>query len=78
MTPDQIASLAASLKDNEAFQATLTRQRSNALELLATMKRDNEMGFYAAQAIVLVIDEIRGDLEQFIRSGKAPKPPGLA
>lgn len=78
MTPDQLASLASSLKDNEAFQAALEMQRNRALEMLATINRDDEQGFYAAQAIVAVVDSIRGDLDGFIRAGKPPKPAGIA
>ncbi len=78
MTPDQLAQLAMSLRDNEAFQATLDNQRSSALEALATMKREDEQGFYEAQAIVRVIDGIKADLDQFIRAGKPPKAVGIA
>jgi hypothetical protein len=78
MTPDQIASLAASLKDNEAFQLALSNTRSEALEALATIKRDDEEAFYLAQATVKVVDYLRGNLEQFIRSGAPKKPAGIA
>jgi hypothetical protein len=78
MTPDQIASLAQSLKDNEVFQQALTAIRDDALNALATMPRSDEQAFYSAQARVAVVDDIRGNLDQFIRSGAAKKPPGLA
>ena len=52
MTPEQLAQLAQSLKDNEAFQMVLESQRSSALERLATMPRSDEQAFYAAQAVV--------------------------
>lgn len=78
MTAEQLASLAQSLKDNEAFQAALDNQRSNALEALAVMSREDAERFYSMQVTVRVIDEIRADLEQFIRSGQPRKAPGIA
>jgi len=78
MTPDQLSALAQSLQDNEAFQAALDGQRGRALEKLAIVPRSDEQGFYAAQAIVAVVDEIRSDLEAFIRAGKPKGPPGIA
>jgi hypothetical protein len=78
MTPDQIASLAQSLKDNEVFQQALTAIRDDALNALAAMPRSDEQAFYSAQARVAVVDDIRGNLDQFIRPGAAKKPPGLA
>lgn len=78
MTAEQLASLAQSLRDNEAFQAALDSQRSSALEALAVMSRDDVERFYSMQVTVRVIDEIRADLEQFIRSGKPKTPPGIA
>jgi hypothetical protein len=78
VTPANLASLAQSLKDNEAFQAVLAGQRSAALEKLATMRRDDEQAFYAMQAIVAVIDGINSDLEAFVRAGAVKQKPGLA
>lgn len=78
VTPEQTASLAQSLKDNEAFQLALTNIRDEALNALATMPRADEAAFYSAQARVAVVDDIRGNLDQFIRSGAAKSPPGLA
>jgi hypothetical protein len=78
LTKEQLAALAQSLKDNEAFQAVLDGQRSNALENLATMRRDDEQAFYASQAIVAVVDGIRTDLDAFVRAGAAKKKPGIA
>jgi hypothetical protein len=72
------AALAQSLKDNEAFDRALKMIRADALERLATLPRGDEEAFYAAQARVAVVDDIRGNLEQFIRSGTAKKPPGIA
>lgn len=78
MTSDQLASLAQSLRDNEIFQQALTNIRSDALERLATLPHDDEEGFHSAQARVAVVDELRAGIEQFIRSGRPTKPPGLA
>lgn len=78
MTPEQKAELAQSLVGNEAFQEALDNQRTAALERLATMARDDARSFYAAQAIVAVIDGIRSDLDAFVRSGKPARKPGIA
>ncbi len=78
MTPVQLGQLAQSLKDNEAFQLALSGQRAAALERLATMPRSDEQAFYAAQAIVAVVDGINADLAQFIRAGQPKKAPGIA
>jgi hypothetical protein len=78
VTPDQLASLAQSLKDNEAFQGALAQIRANALERLATLPHSEAEAFYSAQARVAVVDELRDNLEQFIRSGAEKKKPGLA
>jgi hypothetical protein len=78
VTPDQLASLAQSLKDNEVWQEAMDKVRADALEQLATLPRSDEQGFYSAQARVAVVDELRDNLEQFIRSGAEKKKPGLA
>lgn len=78
MTPDQLASLAMSLKDNEAFQEALDTIRADALDTLATINPASTNAIIEQQAIVKVVDNLRGNLEQFIRSGKAPKPAGIA
>ena len=78
MTPEQLASLASSLRDNEAFQLALDNARNGALERLATTEPTNTVAILANQAVVKVIDELRGDLEQFIRSGTPRKPAGIA
>lgn len=72
------AQLAQSLKDNEAFQRALDSIRSGALEALATMQRDDEAAFHAAQATVRVVDEIRADLDAFVRAGQPKQAPGIA
>mgnify|MGYP001548180724 FL=1 len=78
MTPEQLASLASSLRDNEAFQLALDNARNGALERLTTTEPTNTVAILANQAVVKVIDELRGDLEQFIRSGTPRKPAGIA
>jgi hypothetical protein len=78
MTPDQLASLAQSLKDNEVFQRALTSIRDDALNALATMPRSDEDGFYSARARVAVVDALRDNIEQVIRSGRLKSAPGLA
>ena len=78
MTPEQLASLASSLKDNEALNLALDNARNGALERLATTEPTNTVAILANQAVVKVIDELRGDLDQFIRSGQPKKPAGIA
>jgi hypothetical protein len=78
VTAEQLASLANGLKDNEAFQQALAQQRSNALERLAIMDHGDTNAFYAAQAMVAVVDGINENLEQFIRSGAKKPKPGIA
>lgn len=78
MTPDQLASLAQSLKDNEVYQQALAKIRAEALERLAGIPYEARDEFYTNQAIVKVADELRDNLEQFIRSGKPKPPAGIA
>lgn len=78
MTPEQIAQQAASLGDNDAFNAALDHLRDDALASLATISRNNIDAFYRAQAAVKVVDDIRADLERFLRAGQPKKPPGIA
>lgn len=77
MTPTQLASLAQSLKDNEAFQEAIDMTRSNALEMLAIIPASDIEAIQKNQATVRVVDDIRANLEQFIRSGTAAKAPGI-
>lgn len=78
MTPDTLAADAASLRDNEAFQRACDVTRADALDKLSTIDADDKNGILKLQATVAVVDEIRGHIEQFIRSGTKPKPPGIA
>jgi hypothetical protein len=78
MTADQLASLAMSLRDNEAFQHALNLTRENARDGLCQANASDAQTIMHFQAIVTVVDDIRGNFEQFIRSGKPTKPPGIA
>lgn len=78
MTKEQLASLAHSLKDNEAFQQALNDQRSGALDALATIRADDILGIQEHQATVRVVDGIRANLDQFISNGAPPKAIGIA
>ena len=78
MTKEQLASLAHSLKDNEAFQQALNDQRSGALDALATIRADDILGIQEHQATVRVVDGIRANLDQFIRSGTKRPASGIA
>lgn len=72
------AQLAASLKDNEAFQAALDNVRQSAIDHLCAADPDDKNSIIAMQATVRVVDDIRADLERFIRSGSPVKRPGIA
>jgi hypothetical protein len=76
---EQAAELARSLRDNEVFQAALDGLRDDALDRLASLKaREDVDQIIECQATVKVVDNLRADLEQFIRSGRKRKKPGLA
>lgn len=72
------AQLAQSLRDNEAFQKSLDNIRQAAVDALLNASPDDKNSIIAMQATVRVVDDIRGNLEQFIRSGKPQKRPGIA
>jgi len=78
MTPEQIASLAQSLEDNEAFQLALDKTRTGALEALASADATDSDFIRTQQATIRVVDEIKANLAQFIRSGAPKKPAGIA
>lgn len=73
-----LAELAASLRDNEAFQAALSAIRSEALENLAILPALETEGIRNNQATVRVVDELRANLAGFIRAGQERKPLGIA
>jgi len=78
VTADQLAQQAASLRDNEAFQAALDNLRAGALEALARVAATDAEAIHAHQATVRVVDDLRGDIEAFIRSGLPRKAAGIA
>jgi len=69
---------AMSLRDNEAFQAALDSLKTGALEALARIDADDTNGILKLQATVHVVDEIRDNLDGFIRSGVAKPKAGIA
>jgi hypothetical protein len=71
------ASLAQGLKDNEAFQAALDAIRENARDSLGTVAATDADAIRKHQATVQVVDDIRDNLVQMIRSGKPRSAPGL-
>ena len=73
-----LANLAMSLRDNEAFQAALNSVRENAIDTLIGISADDKNGLLKAQATVAVVDDIRGNLEAFIRQGVVRAPAGIA
>lgn len=73
-----LGALAQSLKDNEAFQAALDGIREDARDKLGTVLATDADTIREHQATIRVVDQIRGNLGQFVRSGRPPKPPGLA
>ena len=78
MSVENLAAEAASLRDNEAFQASLSGIKARALEVLSTIDADDTLGILKQQAIVKVVDDLNGDLEGFIARGKPKRPPGIA
>lgn len=69
---------AMSLRDNEAFQRALNLLRANALEALVRVPATDVEAIRDYQATVRVVDQLRDDLEGFIRSGQPRKSPGIA
>ncbi len=76
MTPDQIASLAQSLKDNEVFQNALDTIRSDALESLVLTNPTDVVEINKHQATVRVVDALRSNFDMVIQSvqGRSKKP----
>lgn len=72
------ASLAQSLRDNEAFQEALNTIREDARDKLGAVDPNNADAIREHQATIRVVDELRGNLEQMIRGGAPKKPPGIA
>jgi hypothetical protein len=78
MEADQIAQLAMSLRDNEAFQMALDGIRGDALDALVRADATDAPSIHKHQATVRVVDNLRADLDGFIRQGQAKTKPGLA
>lgn len=78
MDADQIAQQAMSLRDNEVFQMALDGLRTDALDALIRADATDAPAINKHQATVRVVDELRADLEGFIRSGQPKTKPGLA
>jgi hypothetical protein len=72
------AQLAQSLKDNEAFQRALDIVKSGAIEALCTIDHDDAKGVLKLQATIGVVNDIRDNLDAFIRQGKPKDKPGIA
>lgn len=73
-----LAQQAMSLRDNEAFQASLSNIKASALDKLSVIDADDKNGILKAQATVQVVEAIRDDIEAFIRAGKPRGAPGIA
>lgn len=78
MNAETLANEAMSLRDNEAFQLALTNMRNTAVEALVRVKATDTEAIHTYQAIVKVVDELRTDLDGFIRSGQPKTAPGIA
>jgi hypothetical protein len=74
----ELSAEAMSLRDNPAFQTALDRLKTGALEALAKINADDKNGILKLQATVHVVDEIRDNLDAFIRSGVAKPKAGIA
>lgn len=77
MTRQELAAEAQRLKDNEAFQLALDHMRSAALEGFVRTSATDAEAIRDHQAKVWVVDELRGDIEAFIRNGQPKKPAGI-
>lgn len=72
------AALALSLKDNEAFQRALDKIKDGAIEALCTIDHDDAKGILKLQATIGVVNDIRDNLDAFVRQGKPKDKPGIA
>jgi hypothetical protein len=77
MTDAQLAHEADNIRQNEAFQKALDKQRTDALERLATVDATNTEMIHHLQAVVRVVDDLRGNLDAFIRAGQPKRQPGI-
>lgn len=72
-----LAQLSQALADNEVFQAALDAMRSSALEGLAIAAPTDTDKIRDLQARIKVVDELRGNLADFIRLGRPKQKPGI-
>lgn len=80
MTEDDKARLKAEaqrIKENEAFQAAMTAMRNDALEALARTLATDADTIRDLQAKARVVDDLRDNLEAFIRNGSSRKATGI-
>ena len=77
MDKAQLAAEAQRLKDNEAFQLALDHMRTEATEGLVRTSAADAETIRDFQAKARVVDELRGNLDAFIRSGMPKKPSGI-
>lgn len=77
MDKDQLAREAQNLKENEVFQLALDTMRSEALEALVRIEATEADLIRSHQARVRVVDDLRGNLEAFIRAGLPKKAHGI-
>lgn len=78
MDKAQLAREAQNLRDNEVFMFALDAMRSEAIQGLVSAAPTDAETIRNHQAKVHVVDELRGSIEAFIRSGQPKKTPGIA
>jgi hypothetical protein len=77
MDKAQLAAEAQRIKENEAFQAALDAMRRDAVEGLVRTPATDIEAIRDHQARARVVDELRGNLEAFIRQGAPRKATGI-
>lgn len=78
MDAEQIAQQAMSLRDNDAFQRALDGIRSDAMDALIKADATDALAINKHQATVRVVDNLRADLDGFIRQGQPKAKAGIA
>lgn len=78
MDAEHIAQQAMSLRDNDAFQRALDGIRTDAMDALIRADATDALAINKHQATVRVVDNLRADLDGFIRMGQPKTKPGLA
>jgi hypothetical protein len=77
MTDAQLAHEAQNIRQNEAFQRALDAMRTSALEGLVRVPATDTEEIRDLQAIVRVVDDLRGHLEAYIRAAEPKRKPGI-